>query len=365
MRALSRQIDHNHAALGQMAGSLMGLGDETATRLAAVTRRPRQALDRAGRAWRRARPRRRECAHRHWRDADRPAAAPSSRRCAWPRRCARAGQHSIEQAAAFQASVEALSAADARTPTRRSTTPPQRLVQHLTQVESAGAAAALRVQEAGDVTNAGIDALLVRAADSLIEIRSGIDAQAATRRGAARPGAGRARPRRDRGQPGACRSGSTAPASSLDALTARIAEQERASQRLVADLDNGLVALDDRFARLAEQGDERAARLSGHVGRLRAELDSLGGDTGAQDQALARARRPHRGAARRRRRRLSLAVAQELGGAFGEAEAGASRLLAATDQARPSIEWMQGAANDTAERLIAGQQAVEAQRADG
>ena len=137
---------------------------------------------------------------------------------------------------------------------------------------------------------------------------------------------------------------------SLDALTARIAEQERASQRLVADLDNGLVALDDRFARLAEQGDERAGRLSGHVGRLRADLDPLGVDTGAQDQSLL-ALADRTAALRDGVTALSLAVAQELGGAFGEAEAGASRLLAATDQARPSIEWMQGAANDTADRL--------------
>ena len=225
-----------------------------------------------------------------------------------------------------------------------------RLVEHLTQVESAGAAAALRVQEAGDVTNAGIDALLARAADSLSEIRSGIDAQAATVAALL-----------DQAQAGLGRAGIEASqalsqrldgaGASLDALTARIAEQERASQRLVADLDTGLVALDDRFARLAEQGDERAGRLSGHVGRLRADLDSLGVDTGRAGPVAARARRPHRRAARRGRRRLSLAVAQELGGAFGEAEAGASRLLAATDQARPSIEWMQGAANDTAERL--------------
>ena len=51
----------------------------------------------------------------------------------------------------------------------------------------------------------------------------------------------------------------------LDGLSARIAEQERASQRLIADLDLGLVALDDRFARLAQQGDERAQRISGLV----------------------------------------------------------------------------------------------------
>ena len=47
---------------------------------------------------------------------------------------------------------------------------------------------------------------------------------------------------------------------SLDVLTAQLAEQERASQRLVADLETGLAALDSRFATLADQGDERAAR---------------------------------------------------------------------------------------------------------
>ena len=37
LAALSRQIEHNHAALGTMAGDLMGLGDQAATRLGAVT----------------------------------------------------------------------------------------------------------------------------------------------------------------------------------------------------------------------------------------------------------------------------------------------------------------------------------------
>jgi hypothetical protein len=268
-----------------------------------------------------------------------------------------AGQHSVAQATAFQASVEALSArtaeADATIHDAAS-----RLVQHLTQVESAGAAAALRVHEAGDVTNAGIDALLARAADSLFEIRSGIDAQAASVSALL-----------EQAQAGLGRAGIDAAhalsqrldgaGSSLDGLTSRIAEQERASQRLVADLATGLVALDERFARLADQGDERAARLSGHVGRLRADLDMLGGDTGAQDQAML-ALADRTAALRDGVTALSLAVAQELGGAFGEAEAGASRLLAATEQARPSIEWMQGAANDTAERLLHGQKAVEA-----
>jgi len=356
LAALSRQIEHNHTALGQMAGNLMGLGDETATRLSAVTANlSRQSQDLVAQSASFDRATENARIDMGVMLADLPAAEQQALRMAEALRGA--GQHSIAQAAAFQASVEALGAqttqADATIHDAAT-----RLVQHLTQVESAGAAAALRVHEAGDVTNAGIDALLVRAADSLSEIRTGIDAQAATVAALL-----------DQAQAGLGRAGIEAShalsqrldgaGSSLDALTSRIAEQERASQRLVADLDTGLVALDDRFARLAEQGDERAGRLSGHVGRLRADLDSLGGDTGAQDQAiLALADRTT--ALRDGVTALSLAVAHELGGAFGEAEAGASRLLEATNQARPSIEWMQGAANDTAAQLLLGQQAVAA-----
>jgi len=356
LAALSRQIEHNHVALGQMAGSLMGLGDETATRLAAVSadlgKRSTElvahsaVLDRAAENVR---------TDLGVMMADLPLAESQALRMADALRAA--GQHSVEQASAFQASVEALSAQTAQADSTIHDAA-QRLVQHLAQVESAGAAAALRVQEAGDATNAGIDALLARAADSLMEIRGGIDAQAAS------VGA-----LLDQAQAGLGRAGIEASqalsqrldgaGSSLDALSSRIAEQERASQRLVADLDNGLVALDERFARLAEQGDERAARLTGHVGRLRGELDMLGVDSSAQDQALL-ALYDRTAALREGVTALSLAVAHELGGAFGDAEAGASRLLAATDQARPSIEWMQSAANDTAERLIAGQQAVDA-----
>ena len=356
LAALSRQIEHNHVALGQMAGSLMGLGDETATRLAAVSadlgKRSTElvahsaVLDRAAENVR---------TDLGVMMADLPLAESQALRMADALRAA--GQHSVEQASAFQASVEALSAQTAQADSAIHDAA-QRLVQHLAQVESAGAAAALRVREAGDATNAGIDALLARAADSLMEIRGGIDAQAASVAALL-----------DQAQAGLGRAGIEASqalsqrldgaGSSLDALSSRIAEQERASQRLVADLDNGLVALDERFARLAEQGDERAARLTGHVGRLRGELDMLGVDSSAQDQALL-ALYDRTAALREGVTALSLAVAHELGGAFGDAEAGASRLLAATDQARPSIEWMQNAANDTAERLIAGQQAVDA-----
>lgn len=356
LAALSRQIDHNHASLGQMAGSLMGLGDETATRLASVTADLGRSsgelvaqtalLDRATDQVRR--------------DlgvmmVDLPQAEQQALRMAEALRSA--GEHSSAQAAAFATSVQELNDRAAKADNTIDAAA-SRLVDHLAQVENAAAAAATRVHEAGETTNASVDALLVRAADSLTQIRSGIDAQAASVTALL-----------DQAHAGLGRAGIEASAAlsqrldgaglSLDVLTSQIAEQERASQRLIANLENGLAALDGRFADLAEQGDERAARLSGHVSRLRGDIESLGSDTGAQDQALL-ALSDRTAALRDGVMALSLSVAHELGSAFGEAESGASRLLAATDQARPSIEWMKDAAHDAADRLVAGHQAVEA-----
>ena len=237
-------------------GDLMGLGDQAASRLGAVTAEfsarsselvaHGAALDRA--------------AENARSDigvllADLPEAEQRTLRMAETLRAA--GQGSIEQASAFQASVEALTqrTADADFTIHDAAT---RLVQHLTQVESAGAAAAARLHEAGEVTNAGMDALLIRAAESLSEIRSGIDLQAASVSALldqAQAGLGRAGIEAERGARGRLDGAGNA----LDGLSARIAEQERGVAAAVADLDLGLVALDDRFARLAQQGDERAS----------------------------------------------------------------------------------------------------------
>ena len=359
LSALSGQIDRNHAALGQMAGDLMGLGDQAATRLGAVTAEfsarsselvaHGAALDRA--------------AENARSDigvllADLPEAEQRTLRMAETLRAA--GQGSIEQAGAFQASVEALtqSTANADSTIHDAAT---RLVQHLTQVESAGAAAAARVQEAGEVTNAGMDALLIRAAESLSEIRSGIDQQAATVSALldqAQAGLGRAGIEASEALAGRL----DGAANALDGLSVRIADQERASQRLIADLDVGLIALDERFGRLAQQGDERAKRISALVSGLRGDLDLLGNDAGAQDQAIL-ALADRTAALRDGVASLSLAVAHELGSAFGDAEAGATRLFEASEQARPSIDWMRSAAAETSERLAAGQQAIEASEA--
>ena len=102
-----------------------------------------------------------------------------------------------------------------------------------------------------------MDSLLQRAAEALEEIRSGIDIQATTvaalldqsKAGLGRVGVDAAE---------ALGTHLDAAGSSLDTLTARLAEQEQISQRVIADIGVGVASLDERFAQMAADGDARA-----------------------------------------------------------------------------------------------------------
>ena len=140
LAALSRQIDHNHEALGQMAGSLMGLGDETATRIASVTadlgRSSGELVAQSALFDRATDQVRRDLGVMM---ADLPLAEEQALNMAGALRAA--GEHSSAQAAAFFTAVQALNdctaQADATIDGATS-----RLVGHLSNVESAAAAAA-------------------------------------------------------------------------------------------------------------------------------------------------------------------------------------------------------------------------------
>src|SRR4029453_13498715 len=120
-------------------------------------------------------------------------------------------------------------------------------------------------------------------------------------------------------------------------LTSRIAEQERASQPLVADLDSGLAGLDERFLDLARSGDERANHVQTALGRLRSELEALTPATAAQEGHLdGGAGRPHGGGGGVDR--VGEVLAGEMTATLGEAEAGAARMLASAEAARPHVE---------------------------
>jgi uncharacterized phage infection (PIP) family protein YhgE len=358
LAALSHQIEENHRTLGIMAGDLMGLGDQAATRLGAITAdlgagsqtlaEHGAALDRAAEAARN--------------DigillSDLPQAEESARRMAETLR--EAGRSAVEQAGRFEGQVGQL-ATQAQQADELVHQASQRLLTNLTQIESAGASAALRVSEAGSETSATVDALLARSAEALAEIRGGIDTQAAAVSAlVAQSQAGIGRAGIDASELLGERL--TSAGAALDGLSSRIAEQERASQRLIADLDTGLAALDERFLDLARSGDERANHVQTALVRLRSELEALAASTTAQDNSLD-------GLADRTQRlregldQLGQVLQGEMSSTLGEAEAGAARMAASAEAARPNVELMRDAAVEAASRIESGASNVEAQQ---
>ena len=121
---------------------------------------------------------------------------------------------------------------------------------------------------------------------------------------------------------------------SLEGLSNRVAEQDRASQRMIAEIDRGLALIDQRFTELAANGDERANHFLESLTRARAELDALAA-------AGRHAGRRHRLVAERTARlresidRLAAEIRDGVGTAIGEAQGGADRLVASARAIRP------------------------------
>ena len=356
--ALQVQIADNHRSLGVMAGDLMGLGDQAASRLGNVTEQLHQgslklaehgaALDRAAESART--------------DvgvllADLPQAEESARRMAETLR--EAGRSALQQASQFETQVQQL-ATQAQQADAIVHEASHRLLANLAEIDAAGGSAATNVAEAGAATRSMVDQLLTHSADALAEIRTGIDAQsAAVSALVAQSQAGIGRAGIDASELLGERLSSAR--SALDGLTTRIAEQERASQRLIADLDTGLAGLDERFLDLSRSGDERAGHVQTALTRLRTELEELAATTNAQDSTL-------EGLADRTQRlrngldELGITLAGQMSTTLGEAEAGAARLLASAEAARPQIEQMRDAAIEAETRIESGASNVEIQQ---
>jgi hypothetical protein len=226
-----------------------------------------------------------------------------------------------------------------------------RLVAHLTQIESAGAAAAARVSEAEGSFSTALDALLDRTVQTLDEVRGGVHAQSAAISALveqAAAGIGKA------GIDSAAVLGSHVASAnqSLDGLSVRVAEQERSTQRMIAEIDRGLALIDGRFAELAANGDERANHFLASLSRARAELDQLGRDADTRDHGL-EALAQRTSTLREGLERLRHEISQNVAGAISEAEEGANRLLESTAAAQPQVSAMRDAAIEANDRLAA------------
>ena len=344
---LSQRIQDSRSELTMIAQHLMQLGDETTGKLGGITReldsssdrlaKHGEALDRAAESARN--------------DVavlldDLPKAESTARNLS--EQLQAAGTHVSQHTASFEEQVSLLAARTQRTEDTIATAV-QALTDNLAQVQSAGSTAVATIDRANDRLTTTADDLMQRAAITLEQIRSGIDTQAAAVASLveqASAGIGRA------GVEAAEALGTnvTSANAAMDGLTARIAEQERASQRIVAETGRALTELDEKFTALAEQGDQRAATFAQSIGRARSELQQLSEETGTQDKAVeVLAERAE--ALQNYVSRLTSDVREQLSSAIGDAEAGASRLTDATSTIRPELEWMRQASIEASERI--------------
>ena len=355
---LSQRIHDSRSELSMIAQHLMQLGDETTGKLGGITReldsssdrllKHGDALDRAAESARN--------------DIavlldDLPRAEAVARGLS--DQLQSAGTQANQHTANFNEQVSLL-ASRAQLAEEVVATAVQKLTGHLAQVQDAGSHAAATVGEADRHLSTTANDLMQRAAATLEQIRSGIDTQAAAVASLvqqASAGIGRA----GLESAEALAANVSGANSAIDGLTARIAEQERASQRIVADTGRALAELDQSFRTLAEQGDERAASFGQAISRARNELQQLSQETSAQDSAVevlaerAEALQNYVG-------RVTAEVREQLSTAIGDAEAGASRLTEATATIRPELDWMRSAAIEASERITASASSITEQQ---
>jgi len=237
---------------------------------------------------------------------------------------------------------------------------PDRLAARLVEIDTAGNSAAQTVTEAETRFSGTLEALLERTSATLDSIRGGIDAQAAAVSALveqASAGIGKA---------GAEASEALAlnvdhANSSLTHLSTSVAEQERASQRMIAEIDRGLSMIDQRFTELASNGDERANHFLNSLTRARGELDALAAQTGTQDSAIG-SLAERTATLRESIDRLAAEVRDEVGAALGDAQGRTERLIEATSIVKPEIGWVRDAAVEAGQRMASTGETIAEQQ---
>ena len=347
LEVLTQRIQDSRTELTMITQHLMQLGDDATGKLGGITRefdssserlaRHGEALDRAADAART--------------DIavlldDLPRAEATARSVAEQLRAV--GSDSIAKTQQLGATVEDL-AARAQSADQVLDGVTQRLAARLAEIDTAGASAATRVGEAEAGFSGVLDALLERTSATLAEIRSGIDVQsAAVAALVEQSSAGIGKAGADASE--ALASNIDHASSALEGLSGRVAEQERASQRMIAEIDRGLALIDERFAELATHGDERANRFLDSLTRARTELDTLAAQAGTQDEAIG-SLTERTGALRESIDRLAAEIRDGVGTAIGEAQGGTDRLVQSAQAAKPEIGWMRDAAVEASDRI--------------
>ena len=226
-----------------------------------------------------------------------------------------------------------------------------RLTTKLAAIETASATAADRGGHAEASYSSALDALLSRTSETLEQIRSGIDVQAAAVAAlVAQSSAGIGKAGADAAESLAANIDHAN--ESLNGLTSRVAEQDRASQQMIGEIDRGLALIDQRFTKLAANGDERANRFLESLTRARSELDTLSTHASNQDDTV-NSLAARTDALRGNMERLATEIRESVGLAIGEAQGSADRLAEAAVAAKPDIAWLRDATVEASDRLAA------------
>jgi hypothetical protein len=358
LEVLSQRIQDSHSELSMISGHLMQLGDDATGKLGGITRefdssseklkRHGEALDRAAEAART--------------DIavlldDLPRAEQSARDVAEHIRAI--GSESTGKANEFGRQVSDL-AERTRSADQLVAEATERLTARLAEIETAGAGAASRVNEAETAYSGTLDTLLERTSATLERIRTGIDVQAgAVTALLAQASAGIGKAGADAAESLAANIDHAN--SSLHGLSARVAEQDRASQHMIAEIERGLALIDERFTELAANGDERANRFLQSLTRARAELDTLSSQAGSQDDAIG-SLAERTATLRESIAQLAAEIREGVGIAIGEAQGSAERLAEVAAAAKPEIGWLRDATMETSEKLVSTGAEIAQQR---
>ena len=358
LEVLSQRIDESRTELTMISEHLMQLGDQTTGKLGGITReldnsaenlkQHGHALDRAAESARN--------------DIavlleDLPRAEQTARTLAEQIRTI--GVESSDKAAAFGQQVSDLAQRTQGTDELIAGAV-DRLAARLAEIELAGSTAATKVNEAESAYSATLDTLLDRTSATLDQVRSGIDVQAqAVAALVAQASAGIGKAGADAAESLAANLDQAN--SSLGALSSRVAEQDRASQHMIAEIERGLSLIDQRFTELAANGDERANRFLESLTRARTELDTLAAQAVNQDDAIGSlAERTQ--TLRDTIERLATEIRESVGVAIGEAQGSADHLLKTAVAAKPEMEWLRDTSLETSEKLVASHGEILEQR---
>ncbi len=347
LEVLSQRIFDSRSELTMISQHLMQLGDDATTKLGGITSefnassdkliRHGEALDRAA-----------ETARTDIAVLleDLPRAEAAARSVAEQLRSV--GGESAQKTATFTEQVNEL-AARTQEADRIIAEASDRISARLAEIEQAGSAAATRVDEAESSFSGTLGALLERTSATLENIRSGIDAQAAAVAALVeQASAGLGKTGTDAAETLA--SNIHHANTSLEVLAMRVADQESASKRMMAEIERGLALIDQRFSELSANGDARAHHFLDSLTRARTELDTLAANASAQDDAIGSiAERTI--ALRETISRLAEEIRESVAPALGEAQGNADRLATAAEAVKPEIGWIRDAATEASERL--------------